>query len=141
MEKRSQVIIVGGGPVGMALAVDLGLRGIACTLVERHRVPQRIPKGQNLTQRTLEHFYFWGCVDELRAARLLPPGFPIGGITAYGSLAGRYWYAPPGREAVSDFYYQPHERLPQYLTESVLRTRIKAFGSVVALFGWSATRI
>ena len=81
-----------------------------------------MPKGQNLTARSLEHFYYWDCVDELRAARLVPPGFPIGGIAAYGSLAGEYWYAPAGHEAVGDFYYQRHERLPQYLTESVLRT-------------------
>ena len=32
--KRYQVIVVGGGPVGVALAVDLGLRGISCALVE-----------------------------------------------------------------------------------------------------------
>jgi len=138
---QTSVIVVGGGPVGLALAATLGNAGIPCVLLERGREPSAIPKGQNLTARSLEHFYSWGCADELRAARLLPPGFPIGGITAYGSLAGRYWYAPPGREAVSDFYYQQQERLPQYLTESVLRTRIKAFGSVVALFGWSATHI
>jgi len=138
---RTSVIVVGGGPVGLALAATLGQAGIPCVLLERGREPSAIPKGQNLTARSLEHFYSWGCVDELRASRLLPPGFPIGGITAYESLGGRYWYAPPGREAVSDFYYQQQERLPQYLTESVLRTRIKAFGSVVALFGWSATHI
>jgi len=138
---QTSVIIVGGGPVGLALAATLGKAGIPCVLLERGREPSAVPKGQNLTARSLEHFYSWGCVDELRAARLLPPGFPIGGITAYESLAGRYWYAPPGRETVSDFYYQRQERLPQYLTESVLRTRIKAFGSVVALFGWSATHI
>ena len=75
MKKRHQVIIVGGGPVGVALAVQLGMRGISCALVESRLTPQRIPKGQNLTQRTLEHFYFLGIVDEVRAARLLPPGF------------------------------------------------------------------
>ena len=35
MKKRHQVVIVGGGPVGVALAVELGLRGISCALVER----------------------------------------------------------------------------------------------------------
>ena len=70
----------------MALAVDLGLRGISCAVIERHRTPQRIPKGQSLTQRTLEHFYFWGIADQLRAARLLPPGYPIGSIT--GVISG-----------------------------------------------------
>jgi 2-polyprenyl-6-methoxyphenol hydroxylase-like FAD-dependent oxidoreductase len=138
---QTSVIVVGGGPVGLALAATLGQAGTPCVLLERTREPATIPRGQNLTARSLEHFYFWGCVDEMRAARLLPPDFPIGGITAYESLAGRYWYAPAGREAVSEFYYERQERLPQYLTESVLRRRIKAFGSVVARFGWSATDI
>ena len=138
MEQRYQVIIVGGGPVGVALAVDLGVRGISCALVERHLIPQRIPKGQNLTQRSLEHFYFWGIADELRAARLLPSGYPIGGITAYGDLMGEYWYTPVGREAVQSYYYQANERLPQYLTEEVLRGRMTDFPQVTSFFGWSA---
>src|SRR6185503_9179320 len=114
MGKRHQVIIVGGGPVGVALAVDLGLRGIACALVEARTDVGRIPKGQNLTHRTLEHFYFWGIVDELRAARLMPHDYPIGEITAYGSLASEYWQAPAGRELVRPYYFQHNERLPQY---------------------------
>jgi flavin-dependent dehydrogenase len=54
----TQVIIVGGGPVGMGLAIELGQRGIHCVVIERYTSPQPIPKGQNLTQRTMEHFYF-----------------------------------------------------------------------------------
>lgn len=138
MERRYQVIIVGGGPVGVALAVELAQRGVACALVERHLAPQRIPKGQNLTQRTLEHFYFWNCVDELRAARLLPPGYPIGGITAYKNLMSDYWFAPAGREVVQSYYFQANDRLPQYLTEEVLRNRLKQLPSATTLFGWSA---
>lgn len=141
MAERCQVIIVGGGPVGVALAVELGQRDVACTLVERHLTPQRIPKGQNLTQRSLEHFYFWSCVDELRAARLLPPNYPIGGVTAYGNLMGEHWYAPPGREVVRSYYFQENDRLPQYLTEEVLRARLPALPSVITRFGWSAETI
>ena len=84
-QNRYQVVIVGGGPVGVALAVELGQRGISCALVERHVLMQRIPKGQNLTQRTLEHFYFWNCVDALRAARLMPQGVPTSGVSAFTS--------------------------------------------------------
>jgi 2-polyprenyl-6-methoxyphenol hydroxylase-like FAD-dependent oxidoreductase len=135
------VIIVGGGPVGLGLAVELGQRHIPVLLVERRETPQRIPKGQNLTQRTLEHFYFWGCVEALRAARLLPPGYPIGGITAYGNLLSPYWYASPGRDVVNDFYFQSNDRLPQYLTESVLRRRAQELPSVRCLFGWQALEV
>jgi 4-hydroxyisophthalate hydroxylase len=138
---RTSVIIVGGGPVGLGLAAALGTAGIPAVLLERRKDSSTIPKGQNLTARTLEHFYFWGCADQLRAARLLPPEFPIGGITAYSSLADKHWYAPPGRETVSDFYFQRPERLPQYLTESVLRDRVAALDAVVGMFGWSAAGV
>lgn len=135
MEKRYQVIIVGGGPVGVGLAVDLGQRGISCVVIERHKEPQRIPKGQNLTGRTLEHFWSWGIADELRAARAMPAGYPIGGLTAYENLMSDYWYAPPGREVVNRFYFQNNDRLPQYQLEGVLRKRAKDFPSVTTKFG------
>jgi 2-polyprenyl-6-methoxyphenol hydroxylase-like FAD-dependent oxidoreductase len=145
MQHTYEVAIVGGGPVGVALAVDLGQRGISCVLVERHLTPQPIPKGQNLTNRTLEHFYFWNCVDELRAARVMPKGYPIGGVTTYDNLQSPYYHASgqfAGRGAgVQDYYFQRNERLPQYRTEAVLRERVKHLPSVTTLFGWTAERV
>ena len=141
MGNRHQVIIVGGGPVGAALAIELGLRGVSCGLVESRTGMHKIPKGQNLTHRSLEHFYFWGIVDELRAARFLPPGFAIGEITAYGNLMSEYWHAPAGREVVRDYYFQANDRLPQYQMENVLRKKMASLPNVEARFGWSATAI
>ena len=141
VSRRYQVIIVGGGPVGVGLAVELGRRGIACALIERRTSLQMIPKGQNLTQRTLEHFYFWGIADALRAERVMPPGYPIGGVTAYGTLMSEYWKAPPGREAVRAFYVLDNERRPQYRLEGVLRRRLRDLPAVESRFGWAATTI
>ena len=141
MDRRYQVIIVGGGPVGVALAVELGLRGVSCALIERRLEPQRIPKGQNLTQRAMEHFYSWGIADEVRAARLLPPDYPMSGIVAYRDLSSEYWYAPPLREIVNSYYFQQNERLPQYLVEHVLRGRLTKLGNVETRFGWRAAAI
>src|SRR3982074_2963479 len=146
MHDTYQVAIVGGGPVGVALAVELGQRGIPCVLVERHLTLQQIPKGQNLTNRTLEHFYFWHCVDELRAARVMPRDYPIGGVTTYGNLMSPYYHsmggARSGRGAgVQDYYFQRNERLPQYCTEAVLRDRVNQLSSVTTLFGWTAVRV
>ena len=136
---KYQVVIVGGGPVGVALAVDLGLRGISCALIERHLTPQQIPKGQNLMQRSVEHFWRWGIVDELRAARAMPPDYPMNGIIAYGDLTTDDWYAPPLREIVNSYYFQDNERLPQYRTEAVLRAKMATLPTVDARFGWSMT--
>ena len=141
MAKRYQVIVVGGGPVGVGLAVDLGRRGISCLLLERRRTLHEIPKGQNLSPRTLEHFYFWGIVDELRASRLMPPGYSAGGVTAYKSLTSEYWIALSGREILGKYYFQSNDRLPQYLLETVLRQRLATFPHVESRFGWSAKAI
>jgi 2-polyprenyl-6-methoxyphenol hydroxylase-like FAD-dependent oxidoreductase len=142
------VAIVGGGPVGLALAVELGRRGVSCVLVERHLEPQRIPKGQNLTNRTLEHFYFWHCADELRAARVLPPDYPIGGVITYRSLNSPYVHANLGlsgssgrRDGVREYFFEPNEYVPQYCTEAVLRSRLSQLPSVTTLFGWTAERV
>jgi 4-hydroxyisophthalate hydroxylase len=138
---KYQVIIVGGGPVGAGLAVELGLRGISCAVVERRTNLDRMPKGQNLTPRTLEHFHRWGIADTLRTERLLPPGFPASGITAYGNLMSDYWFAPPQREILRPYYFQDVERLPQYLTEKVLRAKLATLPSVDARIGWSAEAV
>ena len=117
------------------------MRGISCALVESRTEVGRIPKGQNLTHRTLEHFYFMGIVDELRAARFLPPGFAIGEITSYGDLNGEYWFAPAGRELVHDYYFQKNDRLPQYQMEKVLRAKMATLPKVESRFGWTATKV
>jgi 4-hydroxyisophthalate hydroxylase len=135
------VVIAGGGPVGLGAAVALGQRGVRCIVVERYPQPQPIPRGQNLTQRTMEHFHFWGIEKELRAARTIPPEYGIGGMTAYGTLLGEYRYDWMKRELVRPFYYTDNERLPQYATEAVLRSRVAELPSVETLFGWSATGV
>jgi 4-hydroxyisophthalate hydroxylase len=141
MNNKQQVVIVGGGPVGVALAVELGLRGIACALVERRLEPQKIPKGQNLTQRSMEHLYAWGIADDVRASRMLPPEYPMSGIVAYRDLSSEYWYAPPLREIVNSYYFEQNERLPQYLVEHALRKRLAKIANVETWFGWRAETI
>jgi 4-hydroxyisophthalate hydroxylase len=141
MNTNTQVVIVGGGPVGLGLAVELGQRGIRCILVERYGSPQPIPKGQNLTQRTLEHFHFWGAEQELRAARTIPREYGIGGMTAYGTLLGGYQHDWLQRELVRPFYFTDNERLPQYATEAVLRHRVSQLASVETCYGWSAEQV
>jgi len=141
MEKRCQVVIVGGGPVGAGLALDLGLRGISCVLIERRKTLQNIPKGQNLTQRTAEHFWFWGVADDIRNNLAMPKGYPIGEVTAYGDLMGEFWHATAGREVVRPYYHQDNLRIPQYRVEEVLRAKLATLPNVEMLMGYMATSI
>jgi len=140
-DTTAPVVIVGGGPVGIGLAIDLGLRGIRSIVVERYRDPQPIPKGQNLTQRTMEHFHFWGAEGELRAARTIPKDYGIGGVTSYGTLLSDYRYDWLQRELVRPFYFTDNERLPQYATEAVLRRRAAQIPAIEPLYGWTCETI
>jgi len=142
MDKQAaDVVIVGGGPVGMGLAIELGQRGVTCMVVERHVKPQPIPKGQNLTQRTMEHFHAWGMEKAVRAASPIPVGFGIGGLTAYGTLLGPYHYDWYQRVIVRPFYFCDNERLPQYETEAALRARAAELPDITTLYGWTAQEV
>jgi 2-polyprenyl-6-methoxyphenol hydroxylase-like FAD-dependent oxidoreductase len=140
-EFDADVLIAGGGPVGMGLAIELGQRGIRCIVVERYEHPQQVPKGQNLTQRTMEHFTSWKCDEALRKMRTIPASFGIGGMTAYRSLTSGYHYDWLKRELVRPFYNADNQRLPQYQTEAVLRARAAELQTVDIRYGWSVTSV
>ena len=39
-----QVVIVGGGPTGLALAIELGKKGVACAVFEQNATTSTFPK-------------------------------------------------------------------------------------------------
>lgn len=139
--KIYDVVIIGGGPVGMGLAIELGQRGIKTVVVERFETIPPIPKGQNLTQRTTEHFHFWGVGEEISNARTVPRETDRGGMTCYGTLLTDYHHDWLMREAVRPYYFTDNERLPQYATEEVLRRRVAELDCVDVMLGWTAKSV
>ena len=71
-----QVLIAGAGPVGLTLAIDLGRRGIRCTLIEKNDVPLGYPKMERCNPRTMEIFRRLGLAETVRAAGY-PPDWPM----------------------------------------------------------------
>lgn len=140
-DDKTSVVIVGGGPVGLGLAIELAQRGVASIVVERDAEPAPIPKGQNLTQRTMEHFIAWGIEKDIRAARVLPDNYPIAGLTFYRNLMSGYSHPWHRRALVDKFYFTSNERLPQYETERVLRSRAALLDNIDLRIGWQATGI
>lgn len=73
---NTQVLIVGGGPVGLTLAIDLALRGVQVTVAET-RAAGEAPsvKCNHVAARTMEIFRRLGMVRAVRDAGL-PPEYP-----------------------------------------------------------------
>ena len=68
------VVVIGGGPVGLALAMELHHHGVACVVVEpRTSVSAVRPRAKTTSARTMELFRRWGLAGEIRARAFIPP--------------------------------------------------------------------
>lgn len=62
----AEVLVVGGGPVGLTLAIDLGQRGVKTILVDKRPKPAFLPKMERCNARTMEIFRRLGIAEEVR---------------------------------------------------------------------------
>ena len=72
MDREAEVLVVGGGPVGLTLASDLAVRETSTILVESREGPTNHPKATLLGARSMEYFRRWG-IDDAIFSRALPP--------------------------------------------------------------------
>ena len=64
----TSVLIAGGGPVGLALACELGMRGIDCVMVEKRDGKLHVPKMSLVTAGAMEYCRRWGISRKVRTA-------------------------------------------------------------------------
>src|SRR5947207_705514 len=142
---HTQALIVGGGPVGLTLAIDLGRRGIRCLLVEQKEAPQFLPKMERCNARTMEIFRRLGLVEKFRAEGLRPDVpmdvFIILAMNAPPLLRQQYPSVDQARAAIRACNdgtqpFEPYQLISQYTLEPLLKAEAEALPSVTVRYGW-----
>ena len=135
---ETDVVIAGAGPVGLALALELGRQGIACVVVEPRDRTRLVPRAKLANVRTMEHLRRWGIADALREATPLPADFSTE-IAFVTSLLGHeitrfanVFFTSPERD---DRFAEAAQQVPQYVLEPVLRRRADELSCVTFLEG------
>src|SRR3989440_1602858 len=132
MSARTPVLIVGGGPVGLALAGELGWRGVPCTLIEKTDGAIEQPKMDLVGVRTMEFCRRWGIADWVRDAPY-PGDYPQDYIwlTALnGYELGREKFPGRAYEACPPESPQKRERVPQDMFDPILKRFASSFPHV-----------
>lgn len=135
----TSVLIVGGGPAGLVLAIELGQRGIDCIVVEQAQTTSNQPKANLSSARTMEHYRRLGFADEVRAVGL-PPDYPqdVTFWTRYSTYELSRMKVPTARQAAAmpaekrrDWQTPelPH-RVQQMAFEPILRAKAEALPGV-----------
>jgi 2-polyprenyl-6-methoxyphenol hydroxylase-like FAD-dependent oxidoreductase len=132
MSKRVPVLIVGGGPVGLALAGELGWRSVPCTLIEKTDGAIEQPKMDLIGVRTMEFCRRWGIADWVRDAPY-PPDYPQDCIylsALNGVEFGRERFPGRGFEPCPPQSPQKRERVPQDMFDPILQRFARRFAHV-----------
>jgi len=139
-----EVLIVGGGPTGLTLAIDLGRRGVRSILIEQKERPAFLPKMERINARTMEIYRRMGLSRQIRAAGLRPDcpmdvyivlalNEPPLLRLAYPCVA----QASAETRATNDgsMPLEPYQLISQYTLEPLLKSVAETIVSVSVRFG------
>ncbi|MEJ8814751.1 FAD-dependent oxidoreductase [Variovorax ureilyticus] len=141
----TEVLIAGGGPCGLMLAIELGRRGIRCLLVDAKPGTAFNPQANATQARTMEHFRRLGFAEEIRALGL-PSDHPtdIVYLTRFAHQELARIELPTAAQAMVNVKRMtgswsaaelPH-RVSQKFVEEAMRRQAQAWSSTDIRYGW-----
>src|SRR5438477_3121446 len=140
----TQVLIAGAGPTGLTLAVDLGMRGIRCTLIEQKEAPQFLPKMERVNARSMEIYRRMGLAEKIRDAGL-PRNVPMDVFIVlslaeppllhllYPSVAEAEKQIAATHDGTAPL--EPYQLISQYTLEPLLKSVAERLPSVSVRYG------
>ena len=146
----TDVIVVGGGPAGLMLAIELGRRNIRCILFDEDDSTTPNPQANATQARTMEHFRRLGFADEVRAEGM-PPNYPtdIAYYTSFSKYELARFKLPSSSEAKelikgmggSWSAAEPPHRVSQMYVERVLQHQAMKLASIDLRYRHKVTEV
>lgn len=136
------VLVVGAGPSGLALTIELARRGLSVVLVEENARVGLNPRAKTVNIRSMEHMRRWGIAEKVRAAGPLPPDYQPNVVFAtrlFGHQITRFENALFMNRARDERFAECSQWIPQYKFEAVLRDHAATFPNVSIRFGTKLT--
>jgi 2-polyprenyl-6-methoxyphenol hydroxylase-like FAD-dependent oxidoreductase len=142
---ETPVLVVGGGPVGLTLALELAAQEVDCHLIDRRPEMGRLPKMERCNARTMENFRRLGLADAIRDAGL-PSEIPMDVFVCVESIVDpplvhhRYPSVAALKQRgqkVNDgsMPLEPYQLISQYTLEPLLRAVAEQSPFVTVQFG------
>lgn len=119
---ETQVLVLGGGPAGLAAAIELGHQGIACLLIEQQPASPPLPKMNHVNTRSMELCRRWGIAARVRAAGW-PADHPMDAsfaIALNGDEILRIPFPSHATRDVPSYSPEPSQRCPQIWFDPLL---------------------
>ena len=136
--ERPVVAIIGAGPAGLAAAIELGIRGVSCVVLERTDRGGYAPRAKTTHTRTREHLRRWGIADKLAEASPFGVDYPsnVTFVTRLGGKLIKRFENALQCSPVRDERYSEHSQwIPQYKLEEVLRKFAATLPAIEFRFG------
>lgn len=141
------VVIIGGGPVGMMVAMNLDRLGVPCLIVNTEPRPSMHPKGSTQNSRTLEHYRRLGLSRVIREKALPGPthSMDIGYFTRLSGWELARIAMPTMQQAMASAdacdvtaqVPEPILRCNQMYVESLVFDHLRTLSNITLRYGWS----
>ncbi len=134
-----RVIVAGAGPAGLAVAIELGRRGVDCVVVEAaSKGGYKLPRTNLVNTRSMEHFRRWGIADQLRSVNPISASCARDVVfcTALTGFELHTFERPFVGTVADERASERAEWIPQRAVEATLVKYAESLPSVQFRWGW-----